>query len=228
MPSQPLPVHTVSIPSEGPNDGLVAYFWSLHAFSLAYLDTLEVGESDDPVVYTERDLQPRLVKRSEEMLPHFPEPRFKVSVPAAAYALPSGLNTVGSLLDRLSICAVKEWYLRNGPGDASGAEALRAGLTTDIVTSLAMAIPDRHPEQPKVTAHRSKAEYASLAEAYCDLMEIHVCFWEKQELSYGSRTYSIPLESYKRFVKFGVELNVRRAHCQFRAAQLYWDAVLAD
>ncbi len=206
----------------------MAYFWKLHAFSMAYLDEIDVGDSDDPVFYAEHILQPRLTARSKEMLPQFPEPDFRVDVPAAAYALPSGLNTVGSLLDRLSICAVKEWFFRKGPGDIRAAEELRAGLTTDIVASLAMAIPDRQQEQPKVTSHRSEAEYATLAEAYCDLMEIHVCFWEKQDLSYGSKTYSIPTESYMRFVKYGVELNVRRAHCLFRAAQHYWDQVLLD
>lgn len=153
---------------------------------MRFLSDVDPADVDDPVTHVEHEVKPRLEERRRALRADFPLPDYWLALPPSTDSLPRGLNTFGWLIDRLSIQAVKHWNLSR---QEKGGEQVRSDVTADLVAALAVTLPGKLATQKKVTHLVDASTYADLGDAFCALMTIHTCFWEKQDISYGSKVY---------------------------------------
>jgi hypothetical protein len=137
---------------------------------------------------------------------------------------PVGLNTVGLLLDRLSILAIKHWNLIHRAGDASRAADLQRGPVQEIVEALAAAQPGHASYNSKITVHGARPAAASFVAAYRGLLVTNLLLWEAQEVLYNHDLAQLPDSELRAYVSFFSENNLTRNGFMEDADRLFWAA----
>ncbi len=141
---------------------------------------------------------------------------------AAAADTPVGLNTVGLLLDRLSILAIKHWNLVHRTGSAARAAELQTGPVREMIEALAAAQPGHSSYNSKITVHGGRPAAASFVAAYRGLLITNLLLWEAQEVLYNHDLTRLPDGELRKYVSFFSENNLTRNAFMEDADRLFW------
>lgn len=134
-----------------------------------------------------------------------------------------GLNSIGMLLDRLSILIIKEWCLRNKTNaNKEKADKLYQAQTQDIIYALASAEPGSSAMNTKITRHKSEVSADSLEEAFYGLLATNILLWESQEILYVKNIDALSCEELRDYIKWFSFGNIQRnAYIEY-CETLYW------
>ncbi len=138
---------------------------------------------------------------------------------------PVGLNTVGLLLDRMSILAVKAWNLEYRANAPEKAEELRASQVAELVEALASSRPGHSSVNNKLTSHRTDVEAVDFAAACYNLVTTNLLLWEAQEILYNHDIASLPSDELRKYIQFFSTHNLSRNVSIEAIDRLYWTAV---
>ena len=143
------------------------YFTALFSSSIDLVGTVPLTRQPASMAHITGNLQPAALLISANAV--LPQP--DDTVPAelrlpAVLGHPVGLNTIGLLLDRLSILAIKHWNLIHRADSPSRAAELRSGPGQEMIDALAAAQPGHSSYNSKITIHGGRSPCGSFVEAY--------------------------------------------------------------
>lgn len=174
---------------------------------------------------------PRMAQITGVLEPAAGHLRRTPAFPAPPHARPSavggehaatGLNTVGMLLDRLSILSIKHWNLVHRRGAAQQAETLAATQVEELIRALAEARPGFSSLNNKMTNHTVDAESSSFPEAYSGLLTTNLLLWEAQEILYNHDINALPCEELRAYIEFFSRGNLQRNYFIEASDALFW------
>jgi hypothetical protein len=139
-----------------------------------------------------------------------------------------GLNTVGMLLDRLSILAIKSWNLEQRAKAPEKARALRETQIAELVEALADSRPGHSSINNKLTSHRTDVDAADFAEACTNLVTTNLLLWEAQEILYNHDMSALPDDELRKYIQFFSRHNLKRNVSIEASDRLYWAGVRAS
>jgi hypothetical protein len=139
-----------------------------------------------------------------------------------------GLNTVGMLLDRLSILAIKSWNLEQRGKAPERARALRETQIAELVEALADSRPGHSSINNKLTSHRTDIDVADFAEACTNLVTTNLLLWEAQEILYNHDISALPDDELRKYIQFFSRHNLKRNVSIEASDRLYWAGVQAS
>jgi hypothetical protein len=151
--------------------------------------------------------------------------RAKALAPDAGRAV--GLNTVGMLLDRLSILAIKTWNLEKRANAPQKARELRATQIAELVEALAASYPGHSSINNKLTSHRTDVAAADFAQACYNLVTTNLLLWEAQEILYNHDISVLPADELRKYIQFFSRHNLKRNVSIEASDRLYWAGVQA-
>lgn len=203
------------------NTGVITYFETLREASLRLIDRLGLQAEPLPLEVIMRDLNPKLEDANNRAvfarivkprLGVFPEPQLGV-----------GLNSVGMLVDRLTILFIREWcLLHKGEPKAEKALQLYEQQTCDIIHALAQSRPGSAALNSKITHLKGEARAKDWAEAFYGLLSTNILLWESQEILYIRDIAQLPAEELRSYIQWFAYGNIRRnEYIQF-VEQFYW------
>ncbi|HEX4117315.1 MAG TPA: hypothetical protein VHX99_00815 [Rhizomicrobium sp.] len=138
-----------------------------------------------------------------------------------------GLNTVGMLLDRLSILAIKSWNLEQRAKAPEKARELRRTQIAELVEALAASRPGHSSINNKLTSHRTDVEARDFAEACTNLVITNLLLWEAQEILYNHDMSALPDDELRKYIQFFSRHNLKRNVSIEASDRLYWAGVRA-
>jgi hypothetical protein len=138
-----------------------------------------------------------------------------------------GLNTVGMLLDRLSILAIKSWNLEQRAKAPEKAYELRRTQVAELVEALATSRPGHSSINNKLTSHRTDVEARDFAEACTNLVITNLLLWEAQEILYNHDMSALPDEELRKYIQFFSRHNLKRNVSIEASDRLYWTGLRA-
>jgi hypothetical protein len=146
---------------------------------------------------------------------------------AATYdrAVAVGLNTVGMLLDRLSILAIKSWNLEHRANAPEKARDLRATQVAELIEALAEARPGHSSINNKLTSHRTDDTATDFATACYNLVTTNLLLWEAQEVLYNHDIAVLPADELRKYIQFFSKHNLSRNVSIEASDRLYWAAL---
>ena len=136
-----------------------------------------------------------------------------------------GLNTVGMLLDRMSILAIKAWNLEHRSNLPDSAEQMERTQVAELVQALADARPGHSSTNNKLTSHSMDAAAETFPSACYDLVTTNLLLWEAQEILYNHDIAALPSEELRRYIQFFSKHNLARNVSIEAADRLYWTAI---
>lgn len=139
-----------------------------------------------------------------------------------------GLNTVGMLLDRLSILAIKTWNLEQRAKAPEKAHALRETQIAELVEALAASRPGHSSINNKLTSHRADVAACDFAEACYNLVTTNLLLWEAQEILYNHDMSALPDDELRKYIQFFSRHNLKRNVSIEASDRLYWAGVRAS
>jgi hypothetical protein len=139
-----------------------------------------------------------------------------------------GLNTVGMLLDRLSILAIKTWNLEKRAKAPQKARELRATQIAELVEALAGSRPGHSSINNKLTSHHTDVAAADFAEACYNLVTTNLLLWEAQEILYNHDISVLPGDELRKYIQFFSRHNLKRNVSIEASDRLYWTGVQAS
>ncbi len=199
------------------------YFEFLRRCSLGVLDTLGLQSEPLPLDTILGQLQPKL-DNSEAYLLSFgavpkPEPA-NARVPISSGV---GLNSVGMLVDRLTILFIREWCLINkGRPNPEKAQAIYDQQTRDIMIALSEARPGSSALNSKLTHLKGEAKATNWLQAYYGLFATNVLLWEAQEILYTRDIRQLPPEELRSYITWFAYGNMRRNEYIQMCEEYYW------
>ncbi len=154
--------------------------------------------------------------------------REQAGVLAAGGGRTVGLNTVGMLLDRLSILAIKTWNLEARAKAPEKARELRVTQIAELVEALAGSSPGHSSINNKLTSHRTDVAAADFAETCYNLVTTNLLLWEAQEILYNHDMSALPDDELRKYIQFFSRHNLRRNVSIEASDRLYWTGVRAS
>ena len=139
-----------------------------------------------------------------------------------------GLNTVGMLLDRLSILAIKTWNLEQRAKTPAKAHELRQTQIAELIEALAGSRPGHSSINNKLTSHRTDVAAADFAEACYNLVTTNLLLWEAQEILYNHNISALPDDELRKYIQFFSRHNLKRNVSIEASDRLYWAGVRAS
>jgi hypothetical protein len=136
-----------------------------------------------------------------------------------------GLNTIGMLLDRLSILTLKHWNLLHRKKDPAKAQELLDTQISEIVRALAASRRGFSSINNKLSNRRVDADLTDFSAACFGLFTVNALLWEAQEVLYNRDIGSLPCEELRSYIGFFSRGNLARNAYIEAADGLYWTAV---
>ena len=139
-----------------------------------------------------------------------------------------GLNTVGMLLDRLSILAIKSWNLEHRAKAPQKAKELRDGQVAELIEALAASTPGHSSINNKITSHKTDVAAADFATACFNLVTTNLLLWEAQEILYNHDMDALPDSELRKYIQFFSRHNLKRNVSIEASDRLYWAGLQAE
>ena len=134
-----------------------------------------------------------------------------------------GLNSVGLLLDRLSILSIKAWCLRDLDNASLDATQLCNHQILDVTGALSEAVPSKNSLNSKLTIYQISVEADEWESAIYDLMTTNLLIWKAQEPLY-CRSSVEAAQQFQTYMSLFPEINLKRDALIRRCEHLYWFA----
>ena len=139
-----------------------------------------------------------------------------------------GLNTVGMLLDRLSILAIKTWNLEHRAKAPAKAKDLRDTQVAELIEALAASTPGHSSINNKITSHKTDVAAADFAQACANLVMTNLLLWEAQEILYNHDMDALPDTELRKYIQFFSRHNLKRNVSIEASDRLYWTGLKAS
>ena len=134
-----------------------------------------------------------------------------------------GLNSVGLLLDRLSILSIKAWCLQDLDNSRLDATQLCNHQILDITGALSEAVPAKNSLNSKLTIYQTSVKADEWESAIYDLMTTNLLIWKAQETLYCKSSVEAA-QQFQTYMSLFPEINLRRDALIRRCEHLYWSA----
>ncbi len=199
------------------------YFEKLAGYSRSLLDHLPIEKEVQPLEYavTRLDGSLKMIKEKEteqiRSLWCYKNPM------QGGEQLPSGLNTIGMLTDRLTILLIKEWCLRNKQNDPDKADKLFRTQTQDIIKALAHCQPGNSSLNSKITWIETEVHASDWEDAFYQLFGINLILWESQEVLYIKDIATLPCKELRDYLKWFAQGNLQRNALIELSETLFWE-----
>ena len=209
----------------------VAFFDRMVDRAILLIDSLPLTIAPPPMAHVSGILEPAVAAARSASA--FEEPPAAVGLAvrtALARAAPrsAGLNTVGMLLDRLSILTVKHWNLIHRAEAPEKARALRDGQIAEIIGALAEAAPGQSSINNKMTSRVVDAAASTFGQACYGLFTTNLLLWEAQEVLYNHDIEALPAEELRRYITIFSRGNLERNTYIQASDETYWHGVAGD
>lgn len=132
-----------------------------------------------------------------------------------------GLNSIGLLLDRLSILSIKAWCLQDLDNSGLDATRLCNEQILDITGALSEAVPAKNSLNSKLTIYQTSVEADEWESAIYDLMTTNLLIWQAQEVLYCKSSVEAA-QQFQTYMSLFPEINLRRDALIHRCEHLYW------
>ncbi len=132
-----------------------------------------------------------------------------------------GLNSVGLLLDRLSILSIKAWCLRDLDNSCLEATRVCNEQILDITGALSEAIPAQNCLNSKLTIYQTSVKADNWESAIYDLMTTNLLIWQAQEALYCKSSVEA-VQQFQAYISLFPEINLRRDALIHSCEYLYW------
>ena len=214
-----------------PTEPAFAYFRTLFVQSLDLIDRFPITREPALMGHVTGVLEPAV--RAEASRSPFADPdaavvaqaRDRLARAGEAQRRSIGLNTMGMLLDRLTILAMKHWNLVHRQDAPQKAQDLAEGQVTELLWALACAYPGQSSVNNKLTSHKVDAQAHGFAPAFFGLTTTNLLLWEAQELLYNHDILTLPGEELRAYITFFSRGNLERnAYIQASDVE-FWRAV---
>jgi len=134
-----------------------------------------------------------------------------------------GLNSVGLLIDRLSILSIKAWCLRHLDNHCLDATQLCKDQILDVTGALSEAVPAKNSLNSKLTIYQTSVEADQWESAIYDLMITNLLIWKAQEALYCKSSVEAA-QQFQTYMSLFPEINLRRDAFICRCERLYWSS----
>ena len=135
-----------------------------------------------------------------------------------------GLNSIGLLLDRLSILSIKAWCLQHRDTGTLDTIELCNNQILDITGALSEAVPAKNSLNSKLTIYQTSVEADEWESVIYDLMTTNLLIWKAQEALYCKSSIEAT-QHFQMYMSLFPEINLKRdtliCHCEL----LYWSTV---
>lgn len=200
---------------------MTSFFNQVSEATRAILLALPAPRDPQPISYVGNELESAIAAMKPDFVRAIPMPG---AAPVQTSEVPVGLNTVGMLLDRLSILCVKAWTLDVKRGAKEEADRLREVQIADIVAALDKATPGSSSVNTKTTTRVVFVEFSDFPSAYVGLLTTNLQLWEAQEVLYLRDLNSLDCSEIRGYVDFFSRGNIRRNAFIEGADAMYWKA----
>ena len=201
---------------------LAGYFRGLFDYSQSLLDRLPLRLDPQPMSYVSEVLERAVdATRTDEVarITALDRPR---PDPSAGAGRPVGMNTIGILADRLSILAIKAWFLRNKHGKAAEAHLIAQNEVEQIIAAMGQAQPGSSTLLGKVTALEVTLHNADWNESYYGLLTSNLLMWEAQESMYVNNLADQDDSEVRALLSWASYGNLRRNRYVSSCEVQYW------
>ncbi|WP_174300687.1 hypothetical protein [Caulobacter sp. S45] len=208
------------------------YFRSLFDESLTLIEAFPITTEPALMSYVTDVLEP--VAAAQRMTPPFTNPGAEVIAEGRrwlANVRPEdqrsvGLNTVGLLLDRLSILTVKYWNLVHRRKTPHEAEALLDTQVIELIRALSWALPGESSVNNKMTNRVVTTESPDFRISYYGLATTNLLLWEAQEILYNHDISSLPCEELRAYIDFFSRGNLERNAYIHSSDTQFWSSMI--
>jgi hypothetical protein len=211
-----------------PNSAPVEFFENIFSATIRMLSEFPLTKDAPTMKFVETDLEPFSV--SFKAKNPFINPSAAVAQEVKQFGQSAerrspGMNTIGMLLDRLSIMSIKYWNLINRHDNAEKASILKETQIMELVNALAEAIPGHSSMNNKLTIHNIDAQAVDFSAAIYGLVTTNLLLWESQEVLYNKDILALPEGELRDYIRFFSRGNLaRNAYIEFSDG-LYWAAI---
>jgi hypothetical protein len=137
-------------------------------------------------------------------------------------AATAGLNTVGMLLDRLSILCIR--YVKSHQGLI--ANSIKDQKIIDIVEALDVVRKGSSSINTKISNIQSDViEVFSFVESCASLVKVNSLLWEAQEVLYLRGPDSLPENELRSYISFFAKENIRRNKYIQLVDNQFWEQI---
>lgn len=206
----------------------VPYFRSLFAGALAAAKRLPLGREFPSMAVIVGTLCPAVAQLDAPSFLPAPSAAVLAEARQTSRAGPvrsAGLNTVGLLLDRLGILAMKHWALTH----RADAPHLAAELENTQVAELALALAEARPGYSsinnKMTSHAVRSSGSGFQASAFGLFTTNLLLWEAQEVLYHHDLSVLPERELRAYISFFSENNLQRNAYIQAADQAWWTLI---
>ena len=204
-------------------DGTLAgYFRGLFAYSQSLLSRLPLRLDPQPMSYVSDVLERAVDATRAEEVAHISALHRPRPDPSAGAGRPVGMNTIGILADRLSILAIKCWFLRNKHNKAAEADLIERNEVEQIVAAMCQAQPGSSTLLGKVTALEVTLHNADWNESYYGLLTSNLLMWEAQESMYVNNLADQDDSEVRALLSWASYGNLRRNRYVTSCEVQYW------
>jgi len=133
----------------------------------------------------------------------------------------AGLNSVGLLLDRLSILSIKAWCLDFSDTNCIDSAQLCNEQIFDVTGALSEAIPAKNSLNSKLTIYQTSVEADEWESAIYDLITINLLIWKAQEALYCQNSVEAA-QQFQTYMSLFPEINLQRDALIHSCEHLYW------
>ncbi|HEU5081158.1 MAG TPA: hypothetical protein VFT72_18240 [Opitutaceae bacterium] len=204
------------------NSTAASYFEYLRRSSLDLIASLGLRSEPLPLEAIMRDIKPKM----DDIKAHLPafsaqsKPQHPADLERKAGV---GLNSVGMLVDRLTILFIREWCLLNkGKPNPEKARTIYEQQTKDIIVAIAEARPGSSALNTKITNLKGEANAKNWVEAFYGLLTTNILLWESQEILYIRDIGQLPAEELRSYIQWFAYGNMRRNEYIQLCEELYW------
>jgi hypothetical protein len=136
---------------------------------------------------------------------------------------PVGLNTVGMLVDRLTILCIKVYFEELKTSNQPN-ERLICQIN-DIERAISIALPGFSSDFSKITTASKSCEFqsANFLGMSHELAAVNTCLWLAQDVLYLRGPQSLPDSELRKYIIYFADQNIRRNWLIEATEKTYWN-----
>ena len=160
------------------NKKKIIFFKDLYIFSKNFIKDNTTGKINS-IYFIKKTLLRKIESKKKFFTKNFPNQNYKVK----SKILIIGMNSIGLLLDRLTILSLKinSFEKKNQIKKINKTQI----EINDIILALATTSKIKSVDYQKITNQKVKVYSKNFKEAYFDLLKTNLLLWESQEILYN-------------------------------------------
>ena len=171
------------------------FFKKLYLYSLNFVNSIET-QNINTISFIKKNLFKKINNKKENFISSFPEKKFKLELRNQKVV---GMNTIGLLLDRMTILSLKINLLKKNKKNVNNV----LFEIKNIINALSIAGTIKNLNYKKITRYKFKSKSKNFRESFFELLYINLLLWESQEVLYNRNLLKICIHEHQFiFMKF--------------------------